>query len=161
MVSWLEEVCAVWATVSHVWAELSNKSGGVWDECVVSAVCFSVPHAVAPHVSSCWLSGSDRNHSLQQVCVCVCVRDTEPGDQQACALLHVKLMLSLYNLFQVTCYYIKKFRMCLSRGENQKGVSDIFGEMEIYIYIYIKWKLLMSSFYWQKYCHPWVYKFVL
>ncbi len=23
---------------------------------------------------------------------------------------------------------------------------------------YIKWKLLMSSFYWQKYCHPWVYK---
>ncbi len=27
--------------------------------------------------------------------------------------------------------------------------------------IYIKWKLLMSSFYWQKYCHPWVYKCVL
>ncbi len=24
-----------------------------------------------------------------------------------------------------------------SRGENQKGVSDIFGEMDIYIYIYI------------------------
>ncbi len=23
--------------------------------------------------------------------------------------------------------------------------------------IYIKWKLSMSSFYWQKYCHPWVY----
>ncbi len=31
-----------------------------------------------------------------------------------------------------------------------------------YIYcIYIKWKLLMSSFYRQKYCHPWVYNFLL
>ncbi len=34
----------------------------------------------------------------------------------------------------------------ISRGEDQKGVSDIFGEMDIYIYIYIyiKWKLLIS-----------------
>ncbi len=24
--------------------------------------------------------------------------------------------------------------MYISRGENQKGISDIFGEMEIYIY---------------------------
>ncbi len=48
----------------------------------------------------------------------------------------------------------------ISRGEDQKGVSDIFGEMDIYIYI--KWKLLISSFYRQKYCNPsWEYNFVL
>ncbi len=30
-------------------------------------------------------------------------------------------------------------------GENQKGVSDILSKWR-----YIEWKLLMSSFYWQK-----------
>ncbi len=35
-----------------------------------------------------------------------------------------------------TAVLIKVFMYNL-RGENQKGVSDIFGEMEIYIYIYI------------------------
>ncbi len=52
--------------------------------------------------------------------------------------------------------YLDSHLYRLSRGENQKGE---IGEIEIYIYI--KWKLLISSFYWQKYCHPWVYKFLL
>ncbi len=107
----------------------------VW-ECVVSAVCFSVPHAVAPHVSSCWLSGSDRNHSCSR-CVCVCVWETQ--SRVINKRVHYCILNSdAFSLQSVSShlYYIKKFRMCLSRGENQKGVSDIFGEMEIYIYIY-------------------------
>ncbi len=45
----------------------------------------------------------------------------------------------------------------ISRGENQKGISDIFGEMERYIY---QMKALNELFLAKvTYCHPWVYTF--
>ncbi len=46
--------------------------------------------------------------------------------------------------------HVHSVKILFSRGENQKGVSDIFGEMAIYIYIYIikalsTGKLLLGS----------------
>ncbi len=49
-------------------------------------------------------------------------------------------MLLLFDKF-INCEILLQFKLsflceCILRGENQKGISDIFGEMQIYIYIY-------------------------
>lgn len=52
---------------------------------------------------------------------------------------------------------LEKHRSEFTRNEFEGWEPEglISGEMEIYL------KLLMSSFYWQKYCHPWVYNFFI
>ncbi len=132
MVSWLEEVCAVWATVSHVWAELSNKSEGVW-VCGVCCVflCSSCCRSTRFLMLTVWIWQKPQSAAG----VCVCATQSRVINKR----VHYCILNSdAFSLQSVSShlYYIKKFRMCLSRVENQKGVSDIFGEMEIYIYIH-------------------------
>ncbi len=66
--------------------------------------------------------------------------------------------ISDYLEFHVWTIYIYIY-IYISRGESQKGINDIFGEMEIYSLYQMK--ALDELFYWQKYCHPWVYNFLL
>ncbi len=61
---------------------------------------------------------------------------------------NVEKAQALYNVYS---------EVMILMGVNQKCISDIFGEMEIYI----KCKLVVSSFYWQKYCHPPLYNFFI